>query len=181
MIYAEGHNAPTKKFDSKEDAEREAKRIADKENCTVFILTDKNEIQPDNIMAKVKTFEDAVKILYGSYDEKKFKEKTSQLFPDELAYRKLKIIIEALNEGWKPDWSNIDEDKWYPYFYAKKRALFGGDAFFGASFGFASARATNVPADASTYIGSRLCFKSEKLADYAATQFIDLYNQFLMQ
>ena len=97
MIYAEGHNAPTKKFDSKEDAEREAKRIADKENCTVFILTDKNEIQPDNIMAKVKTFEDAVKILYGSYDEKKFKEETSQLFPDELAYRKLKIINKPLS------------------------------------------------------------------------------------
>ena len=40
MIYAEGHNAPAKKFDNKEDAEREARRIADKEHCEVFVLSD---------------------------------------------------------------------------------------------------------------------------------------------
>ena len=36
--------------------------------------------------------------------------------PDEIARRKLETITEALNEGWRPDWNNTNEYKYFPWF-----------------------------------------------------------------
>ena len=36
---------------------------------------------------------------------------------DEIAYRKIKTIIQVLNEGWQADWTNEYQDKWIPWFY----------------------------------------------------------------
>jgi hypothetical protein len=85
--------------------------------------------------------------------------------PDETAYRKLKIIIRALNQGWTPDWNSSDERKWWPYFN-----LSSGFGFSFSDYTYAYAR---------TAVGSRLCFESEEKSDYCATQFLDLYKQFL--
>lgn len=41
-------------------------------------------------------------------------------------------------------------------------------------------RSANAPSAASAYLGSRLCFKSEALADYAAETFKELYEDYLM-
>src|SRR6478736_5653014 len=60
-----------------------------------------------NITERVKTFEDACELL--SHDG------TVTGTPDEVAYKQLKVIAEALNEGWTPDWEG-DEYKWYPGF-----------------------------------------------------------------
>jgi hypothetical protein len=80
------------------------------------------------------------------------------------AVDKLKIIAEALNEGWKPDWNNSNQAKFVPWFKWNGTAFVYYDYYDWGSF---------------TLVGSRLCFKDKETAIYAATQFIDLYNDFL--
>ena len=117
------------------------------------------------ITDRIKTFEDACAELGLEV------ENTLTFFGpatvDEIAYRKLKIIAEALNEGWKPDWSNSDEYKYYPYFEYNRS---------GSGFVYSHTNCTRTY----TCIGSRLCFKSRELAEYIGNQFIDLYNKFIM-
>jgi len=66
-------------------------------------------------MDRIKTFEDACAEL-ELYPEEVLAGFMKTASTDEIAYRKLRIIAEALNEGWKPDWSNSDEYKYYPWF-----------------------------------------------------------------
>jgi hypothetical protein len=109
----------------------------------------------------IKTFEDACTVL----GEKPEDILPSVDAPDETAYRKLKIIIRAINRGWTPDWNISDERKWWPY--------------FNLSSGFGFSRSAYDYVHSSTTVGSRLCFESEEKSDYCATQFLDLYKQFL--
>jgi hypothetical protein len=84
---------------------------------------------------------------------------------DEAAYKKLKIVIAAINQGWIPDWNNSDQRKWWPWFNLS------------SGFGFSSAVYHYDLAISS--VGSRLCFESSEKAEYAGTQFIELYKAFL--
>lgn len=79
------------------------------------------------------------------------------------AYYKLIAIVRALNEGWVPDWSDGDQAKYYPYFKMNP------------GFGFSYAYCDGWHSDA----GSRLCFKTRELAEYAGKQFESIYNDFL--
>ncbi len=108
----------------------------------------------------IKTFEDACEEL-GISTEQFYGTET----PDEQAYKKLKIIVKAINQGWTPDWSNANQHKWWPWFN-----LSSG---FGFSDSFCSYGNTI------TYVGSRLCFESEEKSNYAAKQFIEIYKEFL--
>ena len=121
------------------------------------------------ITDRIKTYDDACKevgrpsviISLGSPFEK-IKD------PDAVsieAYSKLIIIAKALNEGWVPDWSNTSQNKYVPWFKHKSG--------FGLSY-YDCDDWTSV-----TTVGSRLCFKSAELATYAATQFADIYNDYL--
>ena len=108
------------------------------------------------ITERVKTFEDACAVLdMLPTIEDDYRTR------DEIAYIKLKTIAKALNEGWTPDWNNTDECKYYPYF-AFERGRF---VYFHYN-------------NACSYLGSRLCFKTRELAEYAGKQFMDLYNDF---
>lgn len=111
------------------------------------------------ITDRVKTYGDACEVLGISSEILAYDEMTE----DEQAYCKLKIIIRALNEGWTPDWNNSSQYKYYPWFYqnAPGFRLNVVVSYFAASA-----------------VGSRLCFKSEELAIYAAKQFLDLYKTF---
>jgi hypothetical protein len=68
-------------------------------------------------MPKIKTFEGACKAL--GIDAKKLPD-VSMLPADHqdaiIAHYKLVIIAQALNEGWKPDWSDYNQYKYYPWF-----------------------------------------------------------------
>ena len=86
---------------------------------------------------------------------------------DEWAYRMLKMVAKAINQGWSPDWSNGSQYKYYPWF----EVLSSGFGFSGSGCFYANATTT---------VGSRLCFESSEKAKYAGTQFIDLYKQFLL-
>ena len=114
-----------------------------------------------SITERIKTFEDACKEL--KLDPKTAISKTDTL--DEVAYKKLKIIARALNQGWKPDYTNGNQGKYYPWFEYKKGS---GFSFF---FVFCN--------DTDSRVGSRLCFETEQLAEYAGKQFQSIYNDFL--
>ena len=89
-----------------------------------------------------------------------------------LAHYKLVIIVEAVNEGWKPDWSNHDEPKYelWPDVVSDETKPSG----FGLSYdGAADWRA-------GSYVGSRLCFKSRDLARHTFETFKELYEDYLL-
>jgi hypothetical protein len=119
------------------------------------------------ITDRVKTFEDALAELGKSYDE--FVTACGGLSDDEVAYKKLKIIRLALNEGWKPNWNDSSEYKYYPWFDMRTE---GGFDFSYSSYDSWTSDAT---------AGSRLCFKSSDLAKYAGTQFLDIYKDFMTE
>ncbi|MFB5946088.1 hypothetical protein [Albibacterium profundi] len=83
------------------------------------------------------------------------------------AYTKLCIIAKALNEGWIPDFKDTNEYKWFPWFRVTS-----------AGFGFSSTlySASNAYAN----FGSRLCVKSDSLAEYFGTHFVDIWEVYLM-
>ena len=119
------------------------------------------ELKPQLITDRVKSYEDALKVL-GREDFSH-----ENLYPREIARRKLEIITEALNEGWKPDWENASQLKWYPHFYWSSAGL---------RFSFALCS----PPNAGTFFGVRLCCKSEEIADYVGEQFLDLYKEIFL-
>jgi hypothetical protein len=117
-------------------------------------------------MPKIKTFAGACKAL--GMDAKKLPDVS--MLPDDqqdaiIAHYKLVIIAQALNEGWKPNWSDYNEYKYYPWFNMRSGSGFSYHGY--------------VSWLAGTTVGSRLCFKSRELAEYAGEQFIDIYNDFL--
>ena len=85
--------------------------------------------------------------------------------PDEIAYKKLKVIAKAINQGWTPDWNNSDQKKWYPWF--RLSSGFGFDGSY-CDYGLTFAN-----------VGSRLCFESKEKAEYAGKQFEEIYKQLL--
>lgn len=117
-----------------------------------------------DVTERIKSFEDACADQGVNIDE--FYENCKGLTLDEIAYRKLKIIARALNEKWEPNWDNSNEYKYYPYFDMRS-----------ASSGFGFSHSACDRWITATSCGSRLCFKSEKLAKYAGTQFTSIYKE----
>lgn len=108
-----------------------------------------------DIRDRVKTYKDAL-CFTTSY--------RCQINDGVAAFEELQTVVKALNEGWTPDWSNEDEKKWYPWF-----------GFRDGRFVFSSVGCVFTH----SFLGSRLCFRTRELAEYAGKQFEDLYNQFL--
>jgi hypothetical protein len=121
-----------------------------------------------SITDKVKSFEDACKIL-GIDPEDVLHAAHSDFLQKHIvsinAYSKLIVITAALNQGWEPDWDDDEENKYYSWWYMSK----GG---FRLNFVYYLNALSNV--------GSRLCYKSRELAQYAATQFEDLYKDLMI-
>lgn len=125
------------------------------------------EFFSQKVTERIKTYEDAcVELGITPIDESTLS--SNGFTKDEIAYRKIKTITEALNEGWKPDWENENQKKWFPYFYPNSSSGFVVDD---AGYGYSSATAAN---------GLRLCFKSDELAEYAGKQFVELYKEFIL-
>jgi len=123
-------------------------------------------------MDKIKTFEEACAALGISTALPEVSMLPEAEQKAIVAHYKLTVIAKALNEGWKPDWSNDDEYKYYPWFDVEEDAA--KPSGFGLSYG------GYVGTDLYTFIGSRLCFKSRELAKYAGEQFTDLYEEYFL-
>ena len=119
-----------------------------------------------NTEKKIASYEDACRVL----NIQPINEEVFNIFPKEdqrsmLAYHKLTVITRALNNGWKPNWDDQNEWKYYPLFRYVNAGL---------SFAFTNPAAANTFAN----IGSRLCFPTSALAKYAAEHFADLYRDY---
>jgi hypothetical protein len=162
------------RYDNVEEAQDTVKKLTEDEgNGSIFDYFYKEE-DYEEITDRVKTYEDACKVL-GVEPINEQNAKAQGFRSDEIARRKLETIAAALNEGWKPDWNNTDQYKYYPYFYIQENAKGKGSA------GLSYAYTHNAAAHTFAYIGSRLCFYASRLARYASNQFTDLYEQILIE
>lgn len=118
-----------------------------------------------NIMDRIKSYEDACAEL-GEAPLNECALLKAGVLPYEIAERKIAAITRALNEGWKPNWNDHDEYKWFPW--------------FDISSGFAVGVTYCSCSLARAGVASRLCFKSEELAEYAGRQFTDIYKAFML-
>lgn len=129
-------------------------------------------------MAQIKTFESACKLL--GHDPVKVLPKITG-FPKVhqkalIATAKLIIINQALNfqdngkKDWKPDWTNYNEGKYYPWFDLEKDGNNpSGFRLDGCYCGLTIAT-----------VGARLVYRTRALAEYAAKQFAPLYKDLMV-
>lgn len=111
---------------------------------------------------------------------------------DIMAYATLRVITEALNEGWKPQFTE-GERRWYAWYdflsksdieemsdeeKEERRVVGRAYVFASANGGLVYSVASYVSTFSNTSYGSRLAFKNEELAEYAAKQFGDIYADF---
>ena len=157
----------------------------------------KDMFQVKDIRERVKTFEDAVAVLgndnHAVIDYYAIADKTCT--GDILAYAKLRVIAEALNEGWKPSF-NTNECRYYSWFYLYTKSEYEKlddddkkicrviDCSNGNSYAHCGLVCKNASYTISyTYsdsnFGSRLTFKTRELAEYCGKQFIDIWADFL--
>lgn len=88
-----------------------------------------------------------------------------------IALNELFTIAQAWNkeDGFTPDFSNRNQEKWFPWFVYSDKAA-----------GFVCAYSINTATYALANIGSRLCFKTSARARQFGEQFIDLWNDVLL-
>ena len=146
---------------------------------------------------RVKTYEDAVWELGNDHPlveaassaEWRF---TNSEDKDIIAYLKLRVIVAALNDGWKPQFVP-GELRWYPWYELiskdeydamsedekqERRCVGRSNNNAYAYGGLVYSNASNALSYSYASVGSRLAFKSEALAEYAGKQFAELFANF---
>ena len=85
-----------------------------------------------------------------------------------IALNRLFTIAEEWNkeDGFVPDFSDWQQDKWFPWFSYDEDAA-----------RFVYANTLNAPATAYALIGSRICFMTSERAKQFGKQFTELYNK----
>lgn len=166
---------------------------------TVLVMVDEKDNRP--VTERIKTFDDACNELGADhpmvsvYDALVTRANGEQslaewMGKDVVAFLKLRIITEALNEGWHPKFTE-DEYRYYPWFYIYTkeeydnfseeekrrcvgRAIFNAFALGGLVFSIANYASSS----SSSSNGVRLAFSNRDLAEYAGKQFIDIWADF---
>lgn len=171
----------------------------DEQKAMLEIIFGKDTFKSKDITERIKTFEDACKELGSShplvlaYQNTNMRDtEVANDNKDIIAYMKLRIIVAALNEGWEPQFIP-GEYRWSPYFilYTKDeidkmddetraRVVYRSSYDAYASGGVSYASSVYDSAHVYAYIGSRLAFKTEELAEYAGKQFIEIYADFML-
>lgn len=152
--------------------------------------------QPKDIRDRIKTFDDAFHALGDKHELVRAYNNlivSNCMSNDIIAYSKLSIIAEALNEGWKPTF-NDGECRYYPWFYIYTKKEYeeldedekkecrvvgrsGGNVYTGGGIVYVSVGGASMYSDAG--YGSRLSFKTREIAEYFGKQFIDIWERFL--
>ena len=155
-----------------------------------------------DVTERIKTFEDAYNELGSNHPFCKAWDSIYQGgnenddcedIKDVIAYHKLRIIVAALNEGWKPEFTK-DEYRYHPYYFfytkqeyddlsdvEKRSCLAVGRANFYSNVkgDLVYAYAYHALSSSVASSGYRLAFKNRELAEYAGKQFIDIYKDFV--
>jgi hypothetical protein len=170
---------------------------------TVLVMVDEKDNRP--VTERIKTFEDACNELgednlmvrvYQTLIARAGKTEQSLaewMGKDVVAFLKLRIITEALNEGWHPKFTK-DEYRYYPWFYIytkeeydnfseEKKRRCVGRAYYNAvaNGGLVYSDAGGASSCSSTDGGVRLAFSTRELAEYAGKQFIDIWADFVFE
>ena len=134
------------------------KVITDFESAKRY-LNQKKGLRPHTLSIRSKS-EDAMR-------QKFFEDINEKHLEALIALNQLFTIAEAWNkaDGFVPDFSDWNQDKWFPWFKYDKDA---------AEFVFAHTDITRSYGTAC--ISSRLCFKTEERAEQFGKLFVDLYN-----
>lgn len=169
---------------------------------TVLVMVDEKDNRP--VTERIKTFEDACNELgedhpmVSVYDTLVTRANGEQslaewMGKDVVAYLKLRIITEALNEGWHPKFTE-DEYRYYPWFYIytkeeydnfseeeKRRCVGRADYVANAYGGLVYSHAYSASSYSYAFSGVRLAFSNRDLAEYAGKQFIDIWADFVFE
>ena len=125
--------------------------------------------KPKDIMERIQSVEDARLILGEQDEEVIILRKLLEVFPDEshpVNHQKAVVLTKAFNEGWVPEWNDSNQWKYFPWFE------------MGGSSGFRYGDYDYWRSDSN--VGSRLCFKSSKLAEHVGKKFTTVYKQFML-
>ena len=150
-----------------------------------------------DITKRIKTFEDACEALGNEhpYVKEYLSTVNINITQDLISYLQLRIITEALNEGWKPTFDK-GEYRYYPWFFSYTKEEYDAldedekekcriphklnnhddvngyleyvYAGFAGSYSYSNG-------------GVRLTFKTKELAKYCGEQFIDIWINFLFK
>lgn len=151
-----------------EDAAKKAYDAANPKGKTLLENLFGEKVFIKDIKDRVKTIEDACGIL-GEDDPDVIDYHVlinAEVADHIIGNQELVIITKALNEGWTPDWYNGQWDKWFNWFYMESSSSSGRFSFCNSGL-----------QRSDSFCGSRLCFKSKALAEYAAAQFLDIYKK----
>ncbi|MEF9922998.1 MAG: hypothetical protein RR854_00290 [Muribaculaceae bacterium] len=173
VVWVNGNPSPETGRFSREEAEKEAHRLADKELKEVFITECISIIPPkENTVNSYETACNNLGILFTpllglDLDNIGISNKHVKAIS---AIYKLMIIAEAWNKAdeFVPNFDNTNQYKWFPWFRKQ------------GTGGFVSANTNSAATSVYAFLGSRLCFKSEERATEFGEQFIDLWNDFLL-
>lgn len=126
----------------------------------------------DKIIDQIGSFEDA----YPIFKKMKFKDALYAIIQkrslsDLTSIDKLLIIAEVLRNGWKADYRNGGQKKWWAYFEFNT-------ATSGFGFSYAFCDGTHTYAS----VGSRLSFPDQETAIYFGSHkpFLKLHNEYLL-
>ena len=169
---------------------------------TVLVMVDEKDNRP--VTERIKTFEDACNELgedhpmVSVYDALVTRANgelslAEWMGKDVVAFLKLRIITEALNEGWHPKFTE-DEYRYYPWFYIytkeeydnfseeeKRRCVGRASGSASAYGGLVYSNAVYASSHSGTAGGVRLAFSNRDLAEYAGKQFIDIWADFVFE
>lgn len=125
------------------------------------------ELVTGSIMDRVKTYEDAC-VETGETPINVEEMLNLGFTKDEIAFRMIKTITKALNDGWVGNVYNDEEYRYFPVFYpnGSPSSFAFGCSYYDRSYAHAGGC-------------SRLCFRTRELSDYAGKQFLDLYKEFI--
>jgi len=166
-------------------------QLNDEQKAVLNDIFGEDTFKPKDIRDRVKTFEDACTVLGIDPDE--WKKKHLMLDKDVLAYLKLRVITQALNEGWYSKFTE-DERRYYPWFYIltqeendnlsaeeKRRCVGRANLNASADGGLVCAYACYASSYSFTSYGARLAFSNYDLAVYVGKQFIDIWADFVLE
>jgi hypothetical protein len=156
-------------YETKEDAQKEAQRIANETGENVYVLESTFLARPE----KIDSYESACYYLERpcvAVNDLHLLEK-SRHFKAMTAMYKLIVIAEAWNkqDDFVPDFSDKEQWKYFPCF-----------KYDDVSAGLVFAATAIAPSLTGSTVGSRLCFKTRERAKQFGEQFIDLWNDFLL-
>jgi len=109
-----------------------------------------------------KTFDDLCRCVGIKEVDFDNKWKHLELDPSTLAFERLKVLTRAYNQDWIPNVYDTGQKRWFPIFSVLSSGIVFSYSYYYYDITF-------------TYVGSRLCFKSEETSTHAGKTFSQLF------